>query len=178
METEPLIFEPIDLHAHADFCIRFRADSFFASFGKNEAFHAEDAQSPTMIYPGESVEEYMDWIAKRMNDIPGSCVHVWQRGVIIGQVEMGRFRLDPSIGYVNLFYLIPECRGMGLGAQLDRFAVDFLCRAGHRAARLCVSPTNLPSVAFYRKHQWRDMGPRADHPEVHYMEKQLNPQDP
>jgi ribosomal protein S18 acetylase RimI-like enzyme len=61
---------------------------------------------------------------------------------------------------------------MGLGAQLDRFAVDFLCRAGHRAARLCVSPTNLPAVAFFRKHQWRDMGPRADHPEVHYMEKQ------
>lgn len=144
-----------------------------------EAFHAKGNQSPTKVFPGgDSVEEYLEWLAKRMIEAPGSCVHIWQRGGIIGQMEMGRFRMDPSIGYVNLFYLIPDCRGRGLGAQLDRYAVDFLRRAGHRAARLCVSPTNLPAVAFYRKHQWQDMGPRADHPEVNYMEKQLVDDEP
>jgi ribosomal protein S18 acetylase RimI-like enzyme len=174
MKTEHLIFSPIDLKLHADDCIRFRADSFFVSFGTTEAFHAKDALTPTKVFPGgEGVEEYLDWLEKRMKEIPGSCVHIWQRGEIIGQIEMGRFRLDPSIGYVNLFYLIPECRGKGLGSQLEQFAVDFLLRAGHRAARLCVSPTNLPAVAFYLKHQWQDLGPREDRPEGHYLEKQL-----
>jgi GNAT superfamily N-acetyltransferase len=71
------------------------------------------------------------------------------------------------------FYLLPEWRGRGLGAHLDRFAVDFLLRAGHRSARLCVSPTNLRAVAFYQKNSWRDLGPRADHPEVYYMGKRI-----
>jgi ribosomal protein S18 acetylase RimI-like enzyme len=179
MNQDPLVFAPIDLKAHADFCIRFRADSFFTSFGRAEGFHGKDAQSPTTLYPGgESVAEYLEWLTKRMSDFPGSCVHVWRAGEIIGQIEMGRFRLDPSIGYVNLFYLTPEFRGKGLGGQLDRFAVDYLHRAGHRAARLCVSPTNLPAVAFYRKHQWQDLGPRPDHPQVHYMEKRLSGEEP
>ena len=179
MNPDLLVFEPIDLHAHTDICIRFRADSFRCSFGTTEAFHGPDAQTPTKVFPGgESVEEYVEWLAKRMEDIPGSCVHVWQRGTIIGQIEMGRFRLDPTIGYVNLFYLTPEFRGKGLGGHLDQFAVDFLHRAGHRAARLCVSPTNLPAVAFYRKHRWQDVGPRPDHPHVHYMEKKLEEEEP
>lgn len=174
MENDQLIFEPIDLEAHADFCIRFRADSFFASFGKTEGFHGKEGQSPTKVYPGgDGVDEYLEWLAKRMSDFPGSCVHVWLNGEIIGQIEMGCFRLDPSIGYVNLFYLIPECRGRGLGGHLDRFAVDFLLRAGHQCARLCVSPKNHQAVAFYQKNAWRDLGPRVDRPEVHYMEKRL-----
>jgi ribosomal protein S18 acetylase RimI-like enzyme len=174
IENDRLTFAPIDLGAHADFCGRFRADSFFASFGKTEGFHRKGAQAPITLYPGgESIEEYLEWLAKRMSDLPGSCVHAWLDGEIIGQIEMGRFRLDPSIGYVNLFYLIPECRGRGLGAQLDRFAVDFLHLGGYRSARLCVSPTNHRAVAFYQKNAWRDLGPRAERPEVHYMEKQF-----
>jgi GNAT superfamily N-acetyltransferase len=61
-----------------------------------------------------------------MQDLSGSCVHVLLAGEIVGQIEMGRFRLDPSIGYVNLFYLMPDFQGKGLGAQLDLFTTTFL----------------------------------------------------
>jgi GNAT superfamily N-acetyltransferase len=74
---------------------------------------------------------------------------------------------------VNLFYLIPAYRGSGLGRQLDQYAMAFLQRAGHQRARLSVSATHHQAVAFYLKHHWQDLGPRADHPGTHYMEQTL-----
>jgi mRNA deadenylase 3'-5' endonuclease subunit Ccr4/GNAT superfamily N-acetyltransferase len=174
-EKIPLLtFEPININANAELCVRFRADSFHVSFGTERPISQDPSETPMTLYPGgETPEEYLVWLGKRMQDLPGSCVHVLLAGEIVGQIEMGRFRLDPSIGYVNLFYLVPKFRGKGLGAQMDRFAADFLHRAGYQLARLSVSKTNFPALAFYSKHQWKDLGPRVDHPLAHYMEKQL-----
>lgn len=108
-----------------------------------------------------------------MLEIPGSCVHVWKGSAIIGQMEMGRFKGDPTIGYVNLYYLAPEYRNQGLGSFLDKYVVTFLASLGFRKARLNVSPTNRQAVSFYVKHNWKDLGPRPDHPEVHWMEKEF-----
>jgi ribosomal protein S18 acetylase RimI-like enzyme len=71
---------------------------------------------------------------------------------IVGQIEMGKWRVDPAVGFVNLFYLIPTYRGRGLGGQLHAHAVDFLKQLGYRTARLCVSPTNVRAVRFYQKN--------------------------
>lgn len=174
MNDKPLTFVPINLEAHGDLCARFRADSFTVSFGVATPISENSSETPMTLYPGgETVEEYLAWLEKRMRDFPGSCVHVVQEDEIIGQIEMGRFRLNPSIGYVNLFYLVPWLRGKGLGTQLDQFATNFLRRAGFRVARLSVSSTNTPALAFYRKHHWHDLGPRLDYPIGHYMEKNL-----
>ena len=174
LDNARLTFAPIDLARHADLCVQFRADSFRWSFGTDERVYQEHAASPTTVYPdGRGRERYVTWLTQRMRDIPGSCVHVWHVDAIVGQIEMGRFREDASVGYVNLFYLIPAYRGRGLGGQLDQYAVDFLQRAGHRRARLSVSATNRQAIAFYLRYHWRDLGPRADHPGSHYMEKQL-----
>ncbi len=40
-------------------------------------------------------------------------------------------------------------------------------------SRLSVSPTNLQAIRFYEKMGWKDLGPRLDHPEVHWMERVL-----
>ena len=77
------------------------------------------------------------------------------------------------MGYVNLFYLIPSYRGRGLGRQLEQYAVAFLLGAGRQRLRLSVSATNRQAITFYLKHHWRDLGPRADRPDAHYMEKAL-----
>ncbi|MBD2168314.1 GNAT family N-acetyltransferase [Calothrix membranacea FACHB-236] len=106
-----------------------------------------------------------------MTEIPNSCVHVWKQEQIIGQIEMMRCRNDSSVGYVNLFYLTPEFRGLGFGQQLDEHAADFFQRLGCHSARLNVSPTNRVAMRFYLKHGWVDLGQREDDPEVHYFEK-------
>jgi ribosomal protein S18 acetylase RimI-like enzyme len=155
-------FKPINLERHQDLCVQFRADSFVCSFGSAARFYGEG---------GNGAEEYLQWLKQRIAEIPSSCVHVWKGEQIIGQMEMRRWKRDPSLGYVNLFYLIPELRGQGLGQQLDRYAAKFFKQLGCQAARLSVSPTNLAAMRFYLKQGWIDLGQREDAPEVHYFEK-------
>jgi GNAT superfamily N-acetyltransferase len=134
------------------------------SFRSAERFYEAD---------GKGHERYLAWLRERMQSIPGSCVHVWAGATIIGQMEMGRFKGDPRMGYVNLYYLIPAYRNRGLGHCLDRYATAFLGGLGFQGARLNVSPTNGQAMRFYLKNGWRDLGPSQQHPHVHVMEKRF-----
>jgi ribosomal protein S18 acetylase RimI-like enzyme len=140
-----LEFKPINLEQHQDLCVRFRADSFVCSFGSADRFYEQN---------GSGAEGYLQWLRQRIAEIPSSCIHVWQGERIIGQIEMRRWKHDLSVGYVNLFYLIPEFRGQGLGPQLDRHAADFFRQLGCRSVRLSASPTNLVAMRFYLKQGW------------------------
>lgn len=160
----PLKFLPVDIHSHEDLCLKFAADAFFESFGSYDRFHEED---------GKGSERYRDWLKERLAADPLSAAHVWLESKIIGQVTLGAWKPDPSIGYVNLYYLIPECRGKGYGVYLERFATAHLKKLGFKTARLSVSPTNLRAVRFYQKNGWKDLGPRPQVPHVHLMEKSL-----
>jgi GNAT superfamily N-acetyltransferase len=159
-----LRFEPIDLASAAETAVRFRADSFVCSFGSAAHFHEAD---------GKGHERYLVWLAELMRALPGSCVHVWQGTDIIGQLEMSRFKGEPQIGYVNLYYLAPTYRNRGLGRRLDEYVTRYLYGRGLRTARLNVSPTNEQAVRFYLNNGWRSLGPCPGHPEVHSMEKEL-----
>jgi hypothetical protein len=44
---------------------------------------------------------------------------------------------------------------------------------GFQRVYLSVSVSNHQALAFYLKHHWQDLGPRADQPDSHYMEKRL-----
>ncbi|MGV2827766.1 GNAT family N-acetyltransferase [Myxosarcina sp. GI1(2024)] len=145
-------------------CVQFKADSLICSFGSAALLYQKD---------GSRVEEYFQWLRQRMTEIPNSCVHVWQEEQIIGQIEISRWKHDSSVGYVNLFYLIPEFRGRGFGRQLERYAANFLKQLGCKLARLSVSSTNIAAMKFYLKHGWIDLGQREDLPEVHYFTKSL-----
>jgi ribosomal protein S18 acetylase RimI-like enzyme len=159
-----LVFAPIDIQSAANLAVRIRADSFACSFGSADRFHEFD---------GKGGERYLAWLAKRMEEMPGSCVHVWRDDAIVGQIEMGRFREDPGVGYVYLYYLLPALRDRGLGVHLDRYATAYLRQRGFQKARLNVSPTNHRAMKFYLKNGWIDLGPRVNHPEVHNMAKDL-----
>ena len=106
-----LRFEPIDLAAHASQAVEFRADSFALSFGSADDFFRDF---------GESGDRYLDVLAERMGLWKNSCVHVWREDQLVGQVELSIPPANPNEGYVNLYYLVPDKRGRGLGASLDR----------------------------------------------------------
>lgn len=159
-----LRFEPANIEKHAKTCIVFREDSFVVSFGDATKFYEHD---------GRGVERYMEWLKAKITKDPNSVVHVWSGDQIIGQIELGTLRDDPTKGYVNLYYLVPELRGRGLGAQLDSHAMAYFKKLGFTAARLSVSPTNSRALAYYKRMGWVDLGPRPGHPEVHFMEKNV-----
>lgn len=162
MQPSTLEFRPINVEQSQDLCVRFRADSFVCSFGSADRFYEED---------GSGADRYLHWLRQRIIKIPNSCVHLWQGEQIIGQIEMGRWIHDPNIGYVNLFYLIPEFRGQGFGQQLDRYTANFFNQLGLQSARLSASLTHLVAMRFYLRQGWVDLGQREDAPEVHYLEK-------
>lgn len=162
MQCSTLEFKPIDIEHYEDLCVQFRVDSFVCSFGSADRFYEED---------GNGANSYLQWLRQRIIEIPNSCVHVWQREQVIGQIEMRRWKHDLSVGYVNLFYLIPEFRGRGFGQQLDRYAAHFFSQLGCQSARLSVSPTNQVAMKFYLRQGWIDLGQREDVPGVHYLGK-------
>lgn len=85
-------------------------------------------------------------------------------------------RLDPSdsqAGHVTLYYLVPEVRGHGLGAELDDYAMALFRDAGMSRAWLRVNPSNHRAVSFYLKQGWEFRGPDPNHPEVVIMDRAL-----
>lgn len=169
-KMQTLTFLPINLDLHSDLCIKFRADSFVASFGTDHPFFEEDGLGDT---------RYLDWLRSRNPNRYG-IFHIWLNEKIIGQLELGESKSSGDDGYIHLYYLIPECRGKGFSVELDQFAMNFLRSLGFKKARLSVSPTNLRAVTFYKKNGWIDLGAR-DEPELqtiikfplHYMEKHI-----
>ncbi len=169
-QSNELIFKPIDFLNHADFCIQFRADSFLVSFGTTEPFYEEDANG----------SKYIEWLKNKIGPTY-SAFHIWYQDQLIGQMELGRRKTDDEFGYVNLYYLIPEFRGKGFSSDLDNFATFYLRSLKFQKARLCVSPSNLRAINFYKNHGWHDLGLRVEADRtgkglkfpVNYMEKAL-----
>ena len=109
MTIGPLTFTPVDLKSYEDVCVQFSEDAFVESFGDAKRFHEED---------GKGSERYRVWLRERLAKDPTSVVLVWNASKIIGQVTAGKWKVDPSVGYVSLYYLIPEMRGKGIATQL------------------------------------------------------------
>jgi GNAT superfamily N-acetyltransferase len=160
---EPLRFVPIDLKEHASLCVQFRLDSYICSFGSADKFYVDNTCE----------QGYLDWLRTRMQELPGSCVHLWQGEQIIGQLEMGRSRIGPNVGYVNLYYLVPGARGRGVSERLDEYVCRFHTDLGLKRARLNVSPSNDRAVRYYEKQGWKNLGPDTQHPELLLLEKKF-----
>jgi ribosomal protein S18 acetylase RimI-like enzyme len=158
-----LRIEPIDLSRHAQACIDFRRDSYRASFGTEEGCDAE---------MGADGLFYLEKLRKRMAQVPEGNAHVWHGERLIGQTEM-RLEEEPGVGYVNLFYLLPEWRRRGLGWRLHQHAVEVFAKRGMSAMRLSVSRTNEPAIAFYRRLGWRRVGFRPNKETMEILEFRL-----
>jgi ribosomal protein S18 acetylase RimI-like enzyme len=159
MNTHELAFHTIDLDRHADNAVAFRRDAHVCSFGHDAGF-------------GDAAE-YVAWLRDRITRHPDGHVHLWRGGAIVGQIEMVTAEVLPVRGYVNLFYLVPEVRGQGVGDELHRYFVQFMRARGAHSARLSVSPSNQRALAYYAKHRWHDIGVRLDNGSVHLLELDL-----
>ncbi len=166
---QSLEFHPINFELHCDLCIKFRADSFLCSFNTEKPFWEKD---------GLGGERYISWLKNKIS-VRFSAFHVWKDKKIIGQLELGERRPNDDFGYINLYYLIPQERGLGHSQALDEFSMEYLRTLGYKKAKLTVSPTNLRAKKFYEKNGWIDLGPKqfsgrtneAGESLVHEMEK-------
>ena len=158
------MFRVVDVDRHADLCIRFRADSFVASFGDAARFRGGD---------GKGADRYLEWLRDAVQRFPGGHAHAWVGDEIVGQVEMRPLDAPPGVGYVHLYYVTPPWRGLGVADQLDAHATAWLRAQGCGTARLSVSDTNARAIRFYLRRGWRDAGPRAGHPGERVMERPL-----
>ncbi|CAN5440997.1 GNAT family N-acetyltransferase [soil metagenome] len=155
------ILEPIDLAGHFDDCVRFRRDSFFCSFGTEQGFDA------TM---GEANAEYLARMKEKCLALPAGNQHMHLNGEIVGQLEM-RWLADEQVAYVNLFYVVPQWRGSGLGRRLDRRANEVALELGATRLRLSASHANERALGVYRRLGWTLIGPRDDDPRMVRMER-------
>jgi len=147
------------LNADGQVCVRFRLDAFICSFDQDGLY---EQAGPNGIV-------YLEKLRQRQAKFPDGYVHVWQGGKIIGQMEM-QIVEEPPIGYVNLFYLVPEMRSSVVAHALHAYAMAFCAGQHVQPARLSVSPTNQRAISFYQIHGWCDMGPRPEKEEVNLME--------
>lgn len=163
VERRVLVFKPIELVLHAHVCLSFRRDTFISSFGWDGFFEKEGAKGET----------YLSRLRAHASRFPDGNVHVWDDGKIVGQLEM-RVLDDRLRGHVSLFYLTPQLRGSGAADDLQRYAMQFMRSQRVATAQLNVSPTNARALAYYRKHGWKDCGPRPGRDDVHLMEHSVD----
>ncbi len=150
VDTPAVTFRTIDLARHAALCVELRRDSYACSF------------LPADRHMGADGGEYLTWLAARIAEEPAGHVHVWRGDEIVGQLEMRVRPGEPPVGHVNLFYLLPEQRGSGLGDALMDFTREFFVSRGVPLVTLYVSPRNARGLAYYRKHGWRLVSPEPN----------------
>lgn len=160
--TPRLRFKPADLSADSDTLIHFARDLHLVSFGHVGKFERDF---------GANGEGYLAWISERLRDGPDMAVIGFDGPTAIGLVVLGSWAGDPAVGYVFHYYLAPGARGVGLGEQLDRCAMQTLSARGFEKARLSVAERNAHALRFYLRTGWRHAGPRADSPGVLFMDK-------
>lgn len=132
-------FRPIHVHHDYATLLKFRRDSFLVSMGSAEGMGNENA--------------YLAWMALNSALYPDGFLMMEHDGKVIGQTEAEIILYQGRrIGYVDLFYLVPEYRGKGYGkVQLDR-AEAFFRHHGVNEYHLRVSATNERAIRFYKKH--------------------------
>ncbi|ASS95489.1 hypothetical protein BS1321_17180 [Peribacillus simplex NBRC 15720 = DSM 1321] len=116
--------------------IKFRKDSFVVSFGSEDGFGDENT--------------YLQRMKERVRKFPDGQVIIEKDQEPIGQMELQiREYEGTEIGYVNLFYLIPEHRSKGLGKELVRYAERFFRQFNVSEYHLRVSPDNQRAIRLY-----------------------------
>ncbi|KXZ18419.1 GNAT family N-acetyltransferase [Bacillus nakamurai] len=143
-----MYFQRINLNKHEETAVSFWKDSFIASFGTADGFNRE---------------EYLSWLSGQIQRFPDGFVMAYHMQQPIGQLELSiKTYQHKEIGYVHLYYIIPQERGRGYGSKLDAYAQDFFRTYGVTEYHLRVSPSNKGALTFYRKQNMQALGLESD----------------
>ena len=91
---------------------------------------------------------YLERMQRRIESNSGGQVFIIENRQIIGQIGV---ELRGNEGYVNLFYLVPEFRGMGYGRKMIAWAEEFFIKQGIRTYKLRVARSNKQALHLYKK---------------------------
>lgn len=131
-------FESIRLPEDEDTVIAFRKDSFIVSFGNTNHFEQQ---------------AYLDWLSEKKTYFPEGFVLAKEKSKPIGQLELSIREFEgQEIGYVHLYYLVPEKRGKGLGKALHAYTREFFQTKDMTEYHLRVAPSNERALRFYIKN--------------------------
>lgn len=143
-------YRVIDVERDYTTCYEFRRDSYFSSFATYQGYET-------------SIEGYKERLLERINHPDWFYFHLWHNDNIIGQLEFRCFSPREETGYLNLIYLIPAYRGVGLASQLQDFIANYLRGRGCLYCMLSVSRTNQRALNHYAKFGWRYDSPNPKH---------------
>lgn len=157
--TREIYYRTIDLKVHAKLCLDFRRDAFQVSFGSLDGF---------------SEMGTLEWYEKISGDTDYHFLHVLYESNIIGQLE---FRTNIKTtdgdlgGYINLIYLLPDYRKMGIGQLAHDFIIAKMRESEVQIARLKYSPLNERAGNLYKNNGWKAVGEIMKN--VQLMEKSI-----
>lgn len=159
-----LTYRTIDPAHDAELAVGHQIDACIATFGTDAPFQGR--------------ARYLRWLASKVEEFPEGFLLAFLDGRCVGQLEL-EVPYGLERGYVNLFYLTPQFRGIGFGPLLHERADRYFHSWEATSVRLHVSPTNRPALRFYRRmgyvraegdgggRLWemiRTLGPPADQP--------------
>lgn len=132
-------FRKMDVEKDRETLLKIRKDSFLVSLGTTEGFGDPNY--------------YLAWIALQTIFYPDGFLLMEDNGKVVGQLEVEVIPFQGRrVGYVDLFYLVPEYRGKGYGAIQVKQAENYLRQLGMTEYHLRVSATNKRAIRFYEKH--------------------------
>lgn len=95
---------------------------------------------------------YIQRMEERIHKFPDGQLIIEDSGKPIGQVGFDIQEYNgKEIGYVNIFYLIPEYRGRGIGKEIIQYVEDFFTKSNVSEYHLRVSSRNEKAINLYTK---------------------------
>jgi len=132
--TGELTYRTIDPLRDADLAVRHHIDACVATYGDDTRF--------------QGTAQYLRWLEKKVEEFPEGYLLAYRDDRCVGQLEL-EVPYGMTSGYVNLFYVTPEFRGIGFGRLLHQRAEFYFRSWEATLVRLHVSPTNRPAMRFF-----------------------------
>ncbi len=140
MPGPPLTFRRIDVDRDGPAAYARYRDAATASLGSDRA--------------GDRRLPYLAGLRKRCAEYPDGHVLALLGDDVVGQLEL-QVPYGSTVGYVNLFYVVPRWRRLGFGRLLHEHAVHYFRSWEAATVELHVGPGNVPAVSFYRSLGYR-----------------------
>jgi ribosomal protein S18 acetylase RimI-like enzyme len=158
LATPTLTFRPINPDVDARRAYDGYLDACRTSFGSDAT--------------AGSFEQHTRWLRERVEEFPDGHVFAWHGGRCVGQLEV-QVPYGKTVGYVNLFRVEPELRGLGFGRRLQEYAERY-CRSWEaERIELDVAPDNRSAIGFYRHLGYRFIHIAGEYRRVWRMVKAL-----